>query len=179
MSSNSLIVSIECKQGKHLPFNINSTSPIGDENAGNKENKGSPDAAPKLRFHLHFKNKNKRNGESSSALVKTIPYTLDAIAESIQNLARSTAPIAKALTSLPNGLDDISKNRNEWTSEYVRYEKEFLQTKDKSKQVLAPLEEEMANIEEEAGIVKMSIKETAAQIRRNDLMLRLLCGNSN
>lgn len=178
MSSISVFVSIECNRSNAYLSIFNSTSPIGDENAGNKENKGSPDAAPKLRYHLHFRNKNKRNGESS-APVKTIPYTLDAIAESIQNLARSMAPIAKALSSLPNGLDDISNNRNEWKSEYFRYEKEFLHTKDKSKQVMAPLQEEMSNIEDEAGIVKMSIKEAAAQIRRNDLMLRLLCGNSS
>lgn len=102
--------------------------------------------------------------------IKTIPYNLNAIAESIQNLARSAAPIAKALHSLPKELDKASERRNQWSIEYNEYAKE------RSKLLLDPYEEEMIRIDKEAGILRMNIKESTAQIHRNDIMISVCCG---
>jgi len=126
---------------------------------------------PRARFHLHLRD---RRGEfaASSTLVKATPYDLGAIAQSIQNLARSTAPIGKVMDFLPKELNRMNLERDHWLEEYARHGQECVHVKQKNQEVLEPLQIELRGIEDEIERVKQLMQSTNIQIHQNNEWIR-------
>lgn len=124
-----------------------------------------------VRFHLHHRN---LRGESSSSSIniKVTPYDHHAIENSIQNLARSTAPIGKALDYIPNELDRMNMEREIWSQEYARYAEDYTRMKQKTEKNLDPLKVELNCIDEEIDRVKALMMGAKTKINRNEELIR-------
>ena len=103
---------------------------------------------------------------------KSTPYNLEAIAGSIQNLARSTAPIGKVLDYLPKEMEKMKYERAHWSQEYSKFVNELIVTREKSNDDLKSLKRDMKSVEDEIQrihrlkhVVQMKIRKHEERIR--------------
>ena len=101
-----------------------------------------------------------------------IPYDLDAIAQSIQNIARSTAPIGTVMDCLPQELDRMERELNHWTEEYALHEVEFQKVKKKTEEDLKPFQDQVQEVDDDIQQIRESIKFKQAEIHKNNEWVR-------
>ena len=104
--------------------------------------------------------------------IKTTEYTVHAISESIQNLARIVVPILRIVEQCPAQIGKISIEYNHRTKEYHRCLRDFLVAKEKSKDILTPLEIQISSTEDEIKKLQEFISKATEKIRQNDKWIR-------
>ena len=127
----------------------------------------------KIQMRLNLAHRDRR-GDSKicSTKLKVTPYDLGAIAASIQNLAKSTAPIGKALDYIPREAEKMNKERAYWSQAYDTYVGKFKEMKHKIEKDLEPLSKEEQDIDYEIQRIKQLSHETNMEIEENNKRIR-------
>jgi hypothetical protein len=120
---------------------------------------------------LHRRGMRSSNPTPATAF-KYTPYNLEAIAGSIQNLARSTAPIGKVLDYLPKEMEKMKLERAHWSQEYYKFDNELIATREKSNDDLKPLKRDMKSVEEEIQRIHRLMHVVHMKIRKNEERIR-------
>lgn len=99
-----------------------------------------------MKLNLHV---SRRLGDSTSTSpdIKTTPYDLDVISQSIQNIARAAAPIGGAMDYLPTELQSMLNERDFWRDECERNDNKLAMERKKTDDELESLRVEISLIE--------------------------------
>ncbi len=84
---------------------------------------------------------------SNSPDIKTTPYDLDAISQSIQNIARAATPIGGVMDYLPTELQSMLNERDFWRDECERHDYKLNMERKKTDDELESLRVEISLIE--------------------------------
>ena len=125
----------------------------------------------RVKFHLHLRNR-RGNSSSVSNSARTIPYDLEVIAQSIQKLAKSTAPIGRVMHYLPKELEKMHHEQDFWFEEYNKAEHQFTKVRLESEQELRPLRDELVDIELTIKEVRKAIHTINSKIYRQDAWIK-------
>mmetsp|Transcript_7483 Transcript_7483/g.14190 ORF Transcript_7483/g.14190 Transcript_7483/m.14190 type:complete len:156 (+) Transcript_7483:4793-5260(+) len=114
----------------------------------------------------------------SVAPLKTTEYNTRAISESIQNIAKFVAPIVRMVEQFPEHTEKMSTEHNQWSAKYQALYRDLLAAKKATKEVLAPLETKISDIDDEILRFHQLISQRTMQIQQNDKWIRYRRCNS-
>ena len=138
----------------------------GDKEAASSSNEKG------VKLHLHMRMRPEDDGLASSSDNKMVneatPYDLQAISQSIQRVARATAPIGRVMDYLPTERNAMMKERDYWRDEYERQHKEFVKMKKKTEIELQPLQAQIKSTEDEIERMKELVFKKKAKIAKNE-----------
>ena len=138
-------------------------------NSSEEKESRSSNNEPSVKLHLHFRKTQDKNTKSSTtATLKATPYDLEAIAQSIQNIARAAAPIGRVMDYLPTELNTMIKEREYWRDEYERQENDLTKVKKKTRIELEPIQSQIKGIEDEIERMRELILKKKELIGQND-----------
>ena len=112
----------------------------------------------------------KRGGTTSlpSSFVKPTPYNLDAISQSIQNIARAAAPIGGVMDYLPSEVQRMLNERDFWRDECERQDLEFFKERKKTSDELESIQSDINFIESEIERITNIVIKKRAKVVEND-----------
>ena len=105
-------------------------------------------------------------GKSRRALDQTV--NVDNLQTQIQKLVQSTNPLAKCMDFVNDDLQAMDSEIEKWRSAYRRHSSKLEEEERKTTEQLAPLQQEISNVDKEVIAVLTKIQECKAKIKQND-----------
>jgi len=93
---------------------------------------------------------------------------VDNLQTQIQNLVRSTNPLAKCMDFVNDDLEAMDSEIDKWKNAYRRHSSKLEEEERKTTEQLAPLRQNIDNVDKEVAAVLLKIQECKAKIKQND-----------
>jgi len=93
---------------------------------------------------------------------------VDNLQTQIQNLVRSTNPLAKCMDFVNDDLEAMDSEIDKWKNAYRRHSAKLEEEERKTTEQLAPLRQNIDNVDKEVAAVLLKIQECKAKIKQND-----------
>ncbi|KAJ3098196.1 TRAF3-interacting protein 1 [Phlyctochytrium planicorne] len=156
-----------------------------ENNIGNEEQTADENHGGLVRKILDIKGKleNKPQGDDSKAPEKigkdksSARREIEGLRESIQSLCRNTNPLSKTLDYLQEDVDAMNKELESWKNENKKHKLLLENELRETKEVIAPLEIRLKQVESGIEDLIDKISNSKAAIIQNDLTLQRLLRN--
>merc|ERR1712159_785802 len=129
------------------------------KNVGKEEEEKKEESGTGIRLRKNI-------GKSRRALDQTI--NVENLQTQIQKLVQSTNPLAKCMDFVNDDIQAMDSEIEKWKSAYRRHSSKLEEEERKTTEKLAPLHQEIANVDKEVIAVLSKIQECKAKIKRND-----------